>query len=414
LSAGAPSADVTLDPVHLDGIAGLARYIRRDIDEEDNRDTALTVWESYLDPLYGDDGPLLEPLGEQRRYAAPVDDLGLQAPRFETVHGLDSGTVNPRTFQNGLVIDVAQAAMSATPSDLDLHRARTIVMSVHSNDASVSMSGDWIAGDQGYVRKRVVQVPRVARDADRVVHGLSLYLAESEHALAQAEVVDDCLILDGPLYPKEIANWAEGRPELRDVVAESDLVTEVLSNYTGLVDRFLDRGVPLVGFVKSAASGALLRALRNRERPPPTPWADDLGFFRQVLDGAPDRRLAWTNWFRSRLGADGTFAAGWPGVERAHDPEAYEVCFFVVLDRRTDVAYKVELPRAFADDPDTRRAVRDQVLRELAAERGPPAPVGKADSLARIDRAEKASLVDRLADSLDSDEAPAYDDLRWG
>jgi hypothetical protein len=407
---------VTLDPVHLDGIADLARRIRHDVDEADHRDQAELVWEEYLDPLYEGDGVALEPLDGQRRYRAPLARLGLQDDPFPTVHGLDSGTINPRTFRNGLVLDVAQAAMAATPSDLDLHRGRTIIKSVHSNDATVDIDSEWVALDGGYGRARVVHLEHLSRDQEPVVHGLSLYLAESHHARSNAGVVGDLLLLDGPVYPKQLMQWAEHYRGLRDLVTAEPLVEEVLENYVCLVERFVERGVPLAGFVKNPSSGALVRALRGRA---PTPWADDAALFGQILERREGGErvtdeLTWTNWFRSRLGADGAFADGDLGVERRLDPADYEVAFFVVYDPREDLAFRVELPGAFARDPDVRERVRDHVLAEVAARQGPPLAISKADSLARIGAAEKASLIEKIGDSFGSSRARSYDEGRWG
>ncbi|MFB6112184.1 MAG: DNA double-strand break repair nuclease NurA [Halobacteriaceae archaeon] len=425
---------MTLDPVHRQHIAALAADLRPAADEDDHRALAAEVWEEYLDPLYGEDGPVLEPLDDRARYTAPITDLGVQEPAFETVHGLDSGTINPRTFRNGLVLDLAQAAMAADPSDLDLHRSRTIVKSVHSNDVRHDFDRDWEPFDEGYGRTRVVQVGDLARDQERVVHGLSLYLAESSHALRHADAVSACLLLDGPVYPKQLVTWAEQHAGLRDIVADEPLVGEVVRNYTALVERFAARSVPIVGVVKSGQSNALLRALNAAGAP--TPWASDRGFFTHVLEQRDDgeRRteaLSWTSWFVSRLGADGTFASVGPTGDRAKTPPdvpglsteepgsgelgptAYEVTFFVVYDPRTDVAYRIELPRAFAADERTRERVRRQVIRGIAARSGPPEAVARADSLARISRDESEALVSAIEEAFDSDEETTYDDLRW-
>jgi hypothetical protein len=407
---------VTLDPVHRQHITELAADIRPAADEADHRELAGEVWENYLDPLLGPDGPVLEPIEEQGRYAAPITDLGVQDRAFEQVHGLDSGTINPRTFRNGLVLDLAQAAMAADPSELDLHRSRSIVASVHSNDVRLDLQRDWEAFDDGYGRTRVVQVGDLARDQERVVHGLSLYLAESTHALRHAGDVAELLVLDGPVYPSELVTWAERHAGLRDVIADEPLVAEVVENYTALVERFADRGVPLAGFVKSGRSEALLGALSQRGAP--TPWATDRAFFSHVLEQQSDGtrvtdELSWTSWFVSRLGADGTFASVGPD-DGELAPRDYEVAFFVVYDPRTDVAYRVELPRAFADDATIRDRVRRQVLRGVAARQGPPEAVARADSLARISREETAALVSSMEEAFESQEAGDYDDIRWG
>jgi hypothetical protein len=427
---------MTLDPVHFDGIASLARRIRTDVDTEEHRDIAEETWREFLDPLYGDGGVVLEALDEQSRKAAPLEELALQESAFETVHGLDSGTINPRTFKNGLVLDLAQAALSATPSDLDLHRSRTVITSVHSNDASVDHSTDWTKWDAGFSRGRIVHTAPLARDQERVVHGLSLYLAESHHALEHAGRIDDLLVLDGPLYPKGLVQWLDRHASLADLVTEDELVGEVLENYVRLVERFVEKDVPLAGFVKSPASQALVQALGDRGRP--TPWASDAAFFSQVLerrefDGEEYERvtddLTWTNWFTSTLGADGVFA-DWEGlrpsgnrtesddgdelgVERELDASAYEVAFFVLYDPRTDLVHKVELPCAFAEDAEVREAVERYVTSQVAAEAGPPKPVGKADELARIGADEKRELVRKLEASFDSREDQNYDDERW-
>jgi len=412
---------MTLDPVHFDGIADLAARIRHKVDAEEHRDLADETWRNFLDPLYGDDGPVLEPLDGLSKRAAPIEELALQPEPFDTAHGLDSGTINPRTFTNGLVLDLAQAAMSATPSELDCHRSRTTITSVHSNDATVDMGTDWRKADEGYWRGRIVQTAPLARDQERVVHGLALYLAESHHALEHAHRVDDLLLLDGPVYPKQLVKWADRHASLADLVTQNELVGEVLENYVRLVEDFADRGVPLAGFVKSPASQALVRALRDRGRP--TPWATDAAFFSQVLerrefDGESYQRLTdeltWTCWFTSTLGADGVFAdAEELGVDRELDAACYEVAFFVVYDPRTDLVHKVELPRAFADDAECREAVERYVTSQVAAEAGPPEPVGKADELARIGSDEKQELVRKLEQSFESREDRNYDDHRW-
>jgi len=90
------------------------------------------------------------------------------------------------------------------------------------------------------------------------------------------------------------------------------------------------------------------------------------------------------------------------------------VTFFVVYDPRDDLLYRVEAPYAFTRDRDRRDRLRMQVLRDVAAERGPPLPVAKADELAHIDREAKAQLRARVEDEFDADRQRSYDDKRWG
>jgi hypothetical protein len=414
---------MTLDPVHFEGITRLAQRVQRDVDPEAGRDVAETVWEEYLDSLYGDGRIVLEPLGEKRRRSVDVERIALQNPPFPTRHGLDSGTINPTTFRNGITLDVAQAAMSAVPSDLELHRGRTVVMTVHSTDATVHFEDDeWTMGDEGYTRERVLHAPRVDRYETAVVHELALYLAESHHAFTNADVVEDLLVLDGPVYPKGLLNWADREPELAELVRGDESVRGVVENYLRLVERFVEREVPLVGFVKSPVSRAITRAVGRSTGN--APWVNDAAFWTSILepraDGERDTdRLTFTNWWRSRRGADAALAADADalGLERRLDPELYEVTSCAIYDPRTDVVYRLEAPAAFTRDPDLRERLVRQVLIGVAAERGPPLSVAKADDLARIGREETEALRTALERTLDADVDTNYDDeraARWG
>ena len=411
---------MTLDPVHFDGIARLAGRISRSVEATDHDAFAETVFEEFLDPLWADSRRVLEPLGELRRRRIDVQDAALQEAPFPTQHGLDAGTINPTTFSNGLVLDVAQAAMAAVPSDLELHRGRTVVATVHSNDATVDCGeAEWTMFDEGYSRGRILQAPRVNRYEEAVVHALSLYLAEVTHAATQAEVVADLLVLDGPIYPKGLLAWSDRHPELADLLVEDQRPRDVVARYIGLVETFADRDVPMIGFVKNSASKAITRTIRRRDR---APWVDDHAFFRRVLsrvddDGEPRTdALTFTNWFVSRCGVDEPLSADGDalGIERERPPEDYEVTFFCVYDPRDELCYRVEAPAVFTRDPDRREALTMQVLRDVAGDRGPPHSVAKADQLARIDREEKAALTRAIEERLDADRERSYDDERWG
>ena len=411
---------MTLDPVHVDGIARLAGRLSDGVSDTDHRDLAETVWQEFLDPLVVDGRPVLEPLDEQRRRVIDVEDAALTESAFETQHGLDSGTINPTTFKNGLVLDVAQAAMSSVPSDLDLHRGRTVVVSAHTNDATIDVDeDDWQGYDEGYTKQRIIQVPRVDRYAQTVVHALALYLAESHHAKLQADLVDDLLILDGPIYPTGLLKWADRHPELADLLHDHERPRSVIQNYVDLVERFVAKDVPLVGFVKNSASNAITRVARSKTN---APWANDSAFFGQILERRDDDgeritdTLTCTNWFRSRLGTDRVLSPQGDGLELAFelDPEAYEVTFFVVYDPRLDLTYRIEAPYAVTKDETVRENLTRHVLGEIAAERGPPLPVAKADELARIDREGKEMLRQTIEHRFESERQRSYDDERWG
>ena len=410
---------MTLDPVHVEGIARLAGRLGGRVEDADHRDLAETVWAEFLDPLYRDGDVLLEPLDEQYRRAAPLPEIALEERPFDTQHGLDSGTINPTTFKNGLVLDVAQAAMAAVPSNLDLHRRRTVVVGAHTNDRTLNLGDDgWLREDEGYTHERLFEVPPVDRYAQTVVHALALYLAESHHAIERADDVTDLLILDGPIYPTGLLNWTDRHPELANLLEADERPRDVVENYVRLVERFVERDVPIVGFVKNSAANGLTRALRERTT---APWANDNAFFEHVLARRADGEIrtdaiTYTNWFRSRVGTDRTLstAGNALGIDRSLDPDAYEVTFFAIYDPRTELVYRVEAPYAVTRDAERRTQLTRQLVADVAAERGPPLAVAKADELARIGAGGKQQLRERIGQEFDSGRQRSYDDHRWG
>jgi hypothetical protein len=413
---------VTLDPVHFDGIAKLADRIDYEGEERNHQELARSVWENYLDPLYHDGEERLQPLGGLTRRCANIEELALEAEQFPTMHGLDSGSINPKVFKNGLVVDVAHAAMSCTPSNLDLHDSRTVVKAIHTNDVSHDFGSEWESYSEGS-KRRIVHAPRRDEHEQEIVHALALYRAESRHALDHTDEVDDFLLLDGPVYPKGIIRWRDRGAVLPDLFEESDEIRTILENYVRLVEEFAERDVPLAGFVKNISAKSIIRTLR--EKGVNTPWAHDAAFFSQVLergeyvDGEYERRtddLTLTSWFVSRAGSDAFFGSEEADryVERKFAPEQYEVTFCVVYDPRRDLLYKIEAPRIFTSDEDRRRRIERQILREVAVARGPPLVISKADSLARIGRNSTQSLIKSFEESFDSELDRNYNDVRWG
>jgi len=415
---------MTLDPVHFDGIAGLADHIDYDAEDEDHRDSAETVWENFLDPLRDDEGPILEPMDELARKRVSMEEIALEDPPFPTAHGIDAGTLNPKVFKNGLVLDVAHAAMSAQPSDLDLHDCRTVVKALHSNDTTKDFGTGWEEYDDGSQRKIVhTHLPQNQYEED-VVHALALYLAESSHALEHADRVSDFLLLDGPIYPTGVLRWYSRSSVLTDLFEESDHVARVLSNYVELVETFAERGVPLAGFVKNVSAKSVVRTLKRETDFGPIPWAHDAGLFAQLLerrelvDGEFERLtddLTLTNWFVSTAGMDRFFGATENRhLDRTLDPEQYRVTFCMMYDPRRDIVYKLEAPYAVTEDEETRRDVERQLLRSIALQRGPPRAIEKADELARIDRGSVDSLKKSFERSLDTELDENYNAIRWG
>ncbi|PSQ42617.1 nuclease, partial [Halobacteriales archaeon SW_7_68_16] len=303
---------------------------------------------------------------------------------------------------------------SARPTDLSLHRSRTVVAAVHTNDATASIPREWKALDDDHTRVRAVDVPAVDRRERTVVGTLALYQAESDHALAHLDAVSELLVLDGPIYPKGLVRWRDRDPDLAALLERERRVREPIENYVRLVEAAIEADIALAGFVKNPASKVITRAVRSIGAS--APWVDDAAFFERVLRHEGDDDLTVTNWFRARGGADAPFASDGAafGVDRDLDPEAYEVTFCAVFDPRTDLLYRIEAPYAVTRDPERRDRLTRHLLSEVAAAGGPPAVVDRADQLAGIGSRERRSLRGRIGDAFDSSPAGSYDRYRWG
>lgn len=418
-----------LDPVHFDGITRHARRIGTAVDDREQRAFAQTVWEEFLDPLVdGDNRIVVEPLAEQALQAVDTETAALQETPYDQVYGLDSGTMNPTAFKNGVVLDVAQAALGGVPSALETHRKRTLVTAVHTDEGPMIRSREEQL-DNGNATNVLLMAPDVSRFEESVVHELALYLAESTHALTYLPTKTDLFVLDGPVYPKGMLNWANRDPELEGLLYDGQGPRDVISNYIAMVEAALDDDRPLVGFVKNPSTKALTRALTEVVN---VDWVDDTALFIRLLedvsytrmrsDDGTQRvlrerntdRLTYTNWFRSRGGADRLIADATFGIDRRYDPSAYEVTFFVVYDPRIDVLFRVEAPYGITEDPQHRETITRWVLSEVATHRGPPHAVQKADSLARIDTDGADALKRALEDEFSADRHVDYNHLRWG
>ena len=195
-----------------------------------------------------------------------------------------------------------------------------------------------------------------------------------------------------------------------------------------LFRSFVDRGVPIAGFVKNPSARVITSTIANKQTGFEAPWPDDTAFFTRLLErhhrnedgtGPTESRrtdeLTFSSWFVSRGGPDETMAAAGDalGVDRRLDPALYEVTFCIIYDPRHDICYKLEAPYAVTRDDEVRRQLTTQILSEVAAERGPPRAVAKADELARISTAEKTSLRRKFEAQFDSESLRTYDSVRW-
>ncbi|MFP4628817.1 MAG: DNA double-strand break repair nuclease NurA [Halobacteriales archaeon] len=408
---------MALDGVHLDAIDRVVGSLDRPGLANDRDALAEALWVDAV--VDGHDGVPIEPLEAPTREAAPVEEVALAPRPFEDVSAVDAGSLNPTTFQNGLVVDLGHAAMATTPSDVDRHRRRTIVAVAHGPTSEIRSDRDWTAFDDGHGRARLVAAPYVLREEQTAVHTLALEASEVEHALANRDGFGDLLLLDGSAYPASVLHWEDRRGELAASVAETE-PKRVLEGGLAVVDACLADGVACCGFVKNWTARGLVRAIEEASVADVgrLPWRTDYGLFSQLLAGVEtdeEPAIRWTSWFRMDYGVGAAMPAAIEayGLEAAGDPDDYALGFMVVRDPRENVAYRVEAPVSILADDDARGAVTRHVVGGVARTGGPPPTLSKADALAGIGRRERRDLRRQLERALGSRQLSRYDDVRW-
>lgn len=408
---------MSLDAVHLDAMTELLERVDRPGRERDRRQLAQRLWTEILtDPPTG---VPLSPIEDPYRRAGAIDELATGADPFESVAGVDAGALNPTTFQNGLVVDLAHAAVATTPSTVDVHRRRTIVAAVHGPPAEVRSSEGWEPFDDGYGRSRLIAAPTLEFEEETAVHGLSLETAEIAHALEYGLDAADLLLMDGSVNPASILHWIDRGGSLEQTLYGPSPSRSVLQSAVDLLDRCRDQAVPIVGVIKNWTARGIVRGLADADIEVGTiPWPTDASLFQQLLAVVSDDRsdLRWTSWFALE-GGTGTglgYAIEEFGLEADHHADAYDLAMMVVLDPREHLVFRVEAPRTVVADETNRDRITRHVLAGIAREGGPPPTLRKADELARISRGKREQLKRELERTLSTTEVPQYDDLRWG
>lgn len=407
---------MALDGVHLEAITTLVQTVDRPGRTRDRTELAEHIWRDVLiDPPASIP---MQPIEPAHRGQASAESLALDRPRLEQVAAVDAGSLNPTTYQNGLVVDLAHAAMATTPTDLDRHRSRSLVAAVHGPPLEVRSSGAWTSFDDGYGRSRLIAAPSTYREEETAVHTLSLEGAEVDHAVAHHTAEDDLMIMDGSVYPASVLHWNDREGALRESLHEDDEPRRILTEAASMVERCITHETMVIGFVKNWTARGLISALNDSDAIDTTmlPWPTDYGLFQQLLATSGERdELRWTSWFTMDFGVGSSMPELLDrfDITTSLDNEAYRLGFMVIYDPRENVVFRVEAPLAVIGDERHRQAITDHILAGVAIEAGPPPTLRKADALASIGRGERQVLRQTIAEQLGTTQVQRFDQVRW-
>lgn len=308
----------------------------------------------------------------------------------------------------------------------------------------------WETFDEGLGRAKLVTIApdELKRKAPDMVHSFAMYLAESEHMLFMKDMLEpeSFFIMDGPLYPKQLMYWMVLDDEEVQIRRNND-ARKILQNYIDIMDHFLEKKRPVIGFVKNPTDVQIMDSVRKKREGFDLPWMLDSQFFRNLLspykvegqrgqghegrnsktngkngkyNGSRNTYITYTNWFlqpnrfyERMLNGTSPLAAGdafQQELRHKFSPEGYALCFFMLYVPSTDVVFKVEAPYGLIKDDFLRMQITKKVLFDLSLH-GFPLTLTKADHLAKIRKVERQE-IDKFFENMNPD--ISYNDTRWG
>lgn len=367
--------------------------------------TSQTEHARRLFSLLAREGGQVEALGEVRCMKTPMADLGTwnEDPWPEHTYGIDASTTRPIEYNNGLVVDTASAKLgvAGTDGNRDLERDGTIRSVLYFDDDDSRFFSETFEGDEGRVDGEVLAFPGTAdrtSDVTRWVSTAAQRLAEGRHALASADAIDGALFFDGSVYPLGVLYWLMlDTVDRMPVPSTWDVPQTIAEHYVDVIDRLYERGLPVIGVVKTSMTGQVLDALETKIETHDltnddglrldVPWRRDHQFVSEVLRDDSLNHLTYTSWFVHEQAIDNRPFEMLSTVADALDhgePADYRRAFFYVRLPRTGGVFRVEAPLLFLGDDTQREAVQRKALKEIARNGDVPRAVSRADKIARI------------------------------
>jgi hypothetical protein len=392
---------------------GIVRELFTEIDAAVPRDPdAQTDHARRLFEHLGLDGGEVEALDEPDYRRTRIDELGTWTgdPWEGPTYGIDGSTTRPLEYNNGLVVDAAQAktAVAGSAADREIERTGHIAGVAYLDDADTTLRSKTIETE--YLTAELVPFPESAEELQNISKSVSAVaqgLSESRQAVASLDAVDGALFLDGSVLPLGVAYWLLlDHAGNRSPAGTWDVPAEIVGNYVDVIDRQYERDLPVVGIVKTSSMSQVLSALREKierhdirddgGRLLDVPWVRDHQFISEVLRHDDLDYLTYTSWFvqRGQEINGQLYEVLEPLADRlSHgEPSDYRRAFCYVRLPRDGDLFRIEAPSLMVQDEQRRREIHLKALKEIAQRRGVPRAIHRADRIARISRENRETI----------------------
>lgn len=421
-----------MQPRVIDAFDAVAAYINRrvsDIDEEDPI-SATELWNE----VFPRPGGNLRPVDDETvLYADDKTDIWQEYARFDCSYGIDASTTRDISFQNGLILDVANAIIGVKHGNGSLENHRRIVAGFYYDDGIETFENETVHDtswetEYGPVdtNGEVVFLPSsqgFARSPSEWVSAAAQSLAEGRHMRQYATDFDGPLFLDGALYPLSIlSRILFVKSENTYVPPEWRTATnEMVQNYIDTIETQLHSGHPVVALSKTMNTTELLTALDAKQafldEEYRMPWNDDYRFVSDLLSQPQhdNRTYTYTSWIvQERTSMMGqTFELLEDFEFEYYSPTDLRRAYFFVRVPRYGNIFRVETPWIFLQETsrEHRELFQQAILRELVETEDIPRATKAADHEARLG----PQIRDRIIENM-HDIAPItkYNrDVRW-
>lgn len=396
---------------------GAVRALFAEIDAAVPRDQSTqAAYARRLFELLDREGGEVDPVDEPAYRRTRLDELGTWAddPWEGPTYGVDASTTRPLEYNNGLVVDAAHAKTAVTggAADRGVERTGRVVGVMYLDDDDSVLHGQTF--EHEHVTAELVCFPQSAEELRNIsssVATVAQRLSEGQQALDSLDAVDGPLFLDGAVLPLGVVYWV-----LLDYAGERspagawDVPADIVDKYIQVIDRQYERGLPVVGVVKTSTMSQVLDSLREKiaangirdesGRLLNVPWVRDHQFMSEVLRLDDLEYLTYTSWFvQEGLELRGQrYELLEPLAHRLEhgDPADYRRAFCYVRLPKTGDLLRFEAPYLMVQDETMREQVRLKALKEIAQRRGVPRAIHRADRLARISRENREKIRDMI------------------
>lgn len=421
-----------MQPHVVEAFDAVAEHVNQEISDIDKKApfSATELWNEVFPQLGGN---LRAVDNETLLYADDKKDIWEEYSGFECSYGIDASTTRDMSFQNGAILDVANAVIGVKDGDSSLENHRRVVAGVYYDNGMETFENETVhetSWDTDYgpvdTSGEVVFLPSsqgFARSPSEWVSAAAQSLAEGRHMRRYATEFDGALFLDGALYPLSVLSRIHFiKSENTYVPPEWRTATnEIVQNYIDTIETQLHSGHPIVALSKTMNTTKLLTALSRKQTSLDEeyrmPWNDDYRFVSDLLSRPrqDNRTYTYTSWIvqeqTSMMGQ--TFELLGEFEFDHYSPTDLRRAYFFVRIPRYGNVFRVETPWVFlkGTNREHRELFQQAILRELVETEDIPHATKEADHEARIGPDIRDRIIENMHDITPTTEYNR--DVRW-